>query len=57
MAAGLLFSAGLYLFIFGYFYEWHPSKPMLVFGAGLTLLIVGGVWLYDEIREIMRTHQ
>jgi hypothetical protein len=55
MAAGLLLSAGLYLFIFGYFYEWHPGKPMLVLGG--TLLIASGIWLYDEVREILRSHQ
>jgi hypothetical protein len=57
MAAGLLFSAGLWLFIFGYFYEWYPGKPMLVFGGALALLIVGGIWLYDEVREVIRSHQ
>src|SRR4051812_16421200 len=34
------------------FYEWHPGRPLLVFGSALVLLIVGGIWLYDEIREI-----
>jgi hypothetical protein len=55
MAAGLLFSAGLYLFILGYFYEWLPGKPKLVVVAAL--LIASVIWLYDEVRKIMRSHQ
>jgi hypothetical protein len=53
MVAGLLFSTGLYMVIFAVAYDWHPGKPMLVFWVAMTFLIVGGLWLWDEISEIL----
>jgi hypothetical protein len=53
MLGGLLFSTGLYMVLFAAAYDWHPGKPMLVFWVAMTFLIVGGLWLWDEIREML----
>ncbi len=39
--------------VFAAAYDWHPGKPMLVFWVNMTFLIVGGLWLWDEIREML----
>jgi hypothetical protein len=41
------------MLIFAAAYDWHPGKPMLVFWVNMTFLIVGGLWLWDEIREML----
>jgi hypothetical protein len=51
MVAGLLLSAPLWLFM-GMGSDWLPGRPYLVMAAAATLMIVGGVWLWDEIREM-----
>jgi hypothetical protein len=33
-------------------WDWLPGRPYLVMAAAATLMIVGGVWLWDEIREM-----
>ena len=52
MVAGLLLlSAPIWLFM-GMGLDWLPGRPGLVMAAAATLMIVGGVWLWDEIREM-----
>jgi hypothetical protein len=55
MVAGLLFTAGLPLFVIAYvFPEWPPGWPGLVWGTGVSFLILGGTWLWDEVHEVRR---
>ena len=55
MAAGLLFTAGLFLFVAAYIFpEWQPGFPGLVFWTAISFLIIGGTWLWDEVHEVRR---
>jgi hypothetical protein len=52
MLGGLLMSAPVWLFM-GMGWDWLPGRPGLVMASAGTLLIVGGLWLWDEIREML----
>jgi hypothetical protein len=55
MAPGLLFTAGLFLFMAAYIFpEWQAGWPGLVFWTAISLLIIDGTWLWDEVHEIRR---
>jgi hypothetical protein len=55
MAAGLLFTAGLFLFMAArIFPEWQPGWPDLIFWTAISFLIIGGTWLWDEVHEVRR---
>ena len=55
MAAGLLFTAGLFLFMTAQLFpEWQPGWPGLVFWTAISFLIIGGTWLWDEVHEVRR---
>jgi hypothetical protein len=55
MAAGLLFAAGLFLFMADYIFpEWQPGWPGLIFWTAISFLIIGGTWLWDEVHEVWR---
>jgi hypothetical protein len=55
MAAGLLFTVGLFLFMAAYIFpEWQPGWPGLIFWTAISFLIIGGTWLWDEVHEVRR---
>jgi hypothetical protein len=55
MAAGLLFTAGLFLFTAAYIFpEWQPGWSGLLFWTAISFLIIGGTWLWDEVHEVRR---
>jgi hypothetical protein len=53
MAAGLLFTAGLFLLMAAYIPEWQPGWSGLVFWTAISFLIIGGKVL-DEVRDLRR---
>jgi hypothetical protein len=55
VAAGLLFMAGLFLFMAAYIFpEWQPGWPGLILWTAISFLIIGGTWLWDEVHEVRR---
>jgi hypothetical protein len=52
MLGGLLVSAPVWLFM-GMGWDWLPGKPGLVMASAGTLMIVGGLILWEDISEIL----
>jgi hypothetical protein len=52
MLGGLLMSAPVWLFM-GMGWDWLPRKPYLVMAGAGTLMIVGGLILWEHISEIL----
>jgi hypothetical protein len=52
MLGGLLMSAPVWLFM-GMGWDWLPGKPGLVMASAGTLMIVGGLILWEDISEIL----
>ena len=54
MVAGLLAVGPLWLFVYAAMSHWTPQS-MVVPIAAITVCIVGVIWLYDEIRDLLQT--
>jgi divalent metal cation (Fe/Co/Zn/Cd) transporter len=52
MLGGLLMSAPVWLFM-GMGWDWLPGKPYLVMAGAGTLMIVGGLILWEDISEML----
>ena len=52
MVAGLLLSAPIWLFM-GMGWDWLPGRPGLVMASAGTLMIVGGLILWEDISEML----